>query len=506
MRQNIHNAPSVFQDLLKSLQKNSEKIAIVDKDGKKYTYEQFYQSISGAYQELKKRGIQKGDKILIAVPMSFQLYAVLEAVFALGATAIFLDPWMKGKKMGSVIKQVQPRLFIVTKKLSWITWLLPATWPLKKWKLGSIPFSHQPYEIAPIQPEDNALITFTGGTSGKPKGANRTFGFLEAQAKTLKEHLQSESQNTVEYTNFPIVGLAHFEMGNTLIVPQINLMKIHQCDAEKVVHQIIHQKVNRIVVSPSLLQKILSGLPKNHHIQNIITGGAPIPNSLIKNAIENFPAIHFEGIFGSTEAEPICISEFKDIYQYLKDPLKGVYVGQPVSEILLKIIQINHRPIETDEFASLALPEKEVGEIVVTGHHVNKNYYKNPEAFKKNKIVDAENTIWHRTGDLGYLENGQLFLVGRDHRIIERNDKNYYPYPLEQHISSAFGIQDVGYVQNSEGKIFLYLYTKDQKDPQKLKDAIENVGYPIDEVIFKKEVLPRDARHRSKLQVEKLTT
>lgn len=504
MNKNTQNIPPVFQDLLHSMQKNSEQTAIVDKDGNRYTYLELSQTISGAYHELQKRGIQKGDKILIAVPMSFQLYAVLEAIFALGATAIFLDPWMKGKKMGSVIRQVQPELFIVTRKISYFTWLLPATWKLKKWKLGKIIPSEKKYAIADIKNEDDALITFTSGTSGTPKGANRTFGFLEAQSNTLKAHLQSDDQNSVEYTNFPIVGLAHFELGNTLVIPQINLMKIHQCNAEKVIEHLLSQKVQRIIVSPSLLQKILSALPKKHDVKSVITGGAPIPSQLVRTAIEQFPEINFEGIYGSTEAEPICITPFKDIYQQLQEPLKGVYVGKPVDEIQLKIMRVQNGPVSTTEFKNACLNEKETGEIVVTGDHVNKSYYKNPKAFEKNKIVDENGTIWHRTGDVGYLEKGHLYLVGRDHRIIEKDGQTFYPYPVEQYLESSFGWSDVGYVQNSDGVIKLYLYSRKKVDTEAVLEAVRKIDYPVDYVVVSKKPLPRDARHRSKLQIENL--
>lgn len=495
----------VYQDLQKAFKTFATQTAIIDKDGKAYSYAEFECYISGTYHFLKEKNLKQGDKVLVAVPMSLQLYAILEALFALGATAVFLDPWMTGKKMSSVIRQVQPELFIVTKKLSRITWLLSATWKLKKWKVQTIPTSAKKYELAPVKDHDNALITFTSGTSGEPKGANRTFAFLHAQAETLKPHLLVEWKTVIDYTNFPIVGLANFAIGNTVAIPQLNLMKIHQANPKEVIEQLKNQQVERLIVSPALLKKILSSNQIPTHLKRVVTGGAPISTRLVKTALQNFKAIHFEAIYGSTEAEPICTTTFEEIEQHLKTPLKGVYVGEPVKEIQLRIIRYQNKPVSTADFENSQLSSLEVGEIVVSGNHVNKQYYKNATAFAKHKIVDQNGEIWHRTGDMGYMENNALYLVGRDHRIMEKEGKPIYPYPVEQLIEITFDLDDVGYVQTTTGRFILCYHATTPLAAETLKKAILEVGYPIDEIRYSKRPLTRDARHKSKLQLHPKT-
>ncbi|MCG8576386.1 MAG: AMP-binding protein [Flavobacteriales bacterium] len=502
---NIHPA---FNDLLQSFENYKDRIAIVDKDGTEYSYSDFKQHIVGAREILAQKGIKKGDKILVAVPMSLQLYAILEAILSMGAVAVFLDPWMKGKKMSAVIHQVKPDLFIVTKKIAKVSWLLRATWKLKKWKVDSIAPSSGELSIAAVEDNDNALITFTSGTSGTPKGANRTFAFLQAQAEVLKSHLKrADDQPYVDYTNFPIVGLADFAMGNTVVIPRINLMKIHKADSDDIANHLIEVKANRLIVSPSLLKRILIGLKgtnQNHHIAELVTGGAPISNELILNCLEELPTVKSEGIYGSTESEPICVTDFEQIKNKLQTPLKGVFVGRPVNEIEVKIVKWKNRPIETSEFENLIKTDGEVGEVVVKGDHVNKHYYQNEAAFKANKIVDSNGEIWHRTGDMAYLENGDLYLVGRSHRIMRRQDKNFYPYPLEQFIEQKFGLTDLGYVKLTDGRFVLFIGPGKEVNSRAIKKAIEEAGYPIDRIELCRKPLPRDARHKSKLQVEEL--
>ncbi|MFT5861007.1 MAG: acyl-CoA synthetase (AMP-forming)/AMP-acid ligase II [Flavobacteriaceae bacterium] len=496
-----------FHGILDSLERHPDRIAIIDKNGQSYTYGEFKQYITGARAELVKRGVVKGSKVLVFVPMSMELYALLEALFSLGATAIFLDPWMKGKKMGSVIKQVEPDLFIVTKKIARFSWLLSATWKLKKWKLDTINPSNDDWIIDEVSDLDNALITFTSGTSGKPKGANRTFAFLYAQASTLEDHLKGNTDDAcVDFTNFPIVGLADFSVGNTVVIPRINLMKIQDADSDQLVRHIHAMAVSRIIVSPSLLKKVVDGMNVNGHgaIEDIMTGGAPISNQLIKDCVEKHLEIKFEAIYGSTEAEPICLSPFQAILDSTTHPLDGVYVGVPVDDVEVCILNHLKGPVDVTYFESNQLSDQEIGEVVVTGEHVNKNYYKNKKAFEEAKIIDAHNVIWHRTGDMGYFKQGRLYLVGRDHRILEKDGKNIYPYPIEQEVEMKFGLNDVGYIQNSEGHFVMHLGAAENADIEEIKAHILHVAYPCDEVKAHRKALPRDARHKSKLLSEEL--
>lgn len=502
----IHH--EAFENIVATLEKYPERIALIEKSGRTYTYKELKNYITGARSALVKKGVKKGSKVLVFVPMSLELYALLEALFSLGATAIFLDPWMKGKKMGSVIRQVQPELFVVTKRIARLAMFLPSTWKLKKWKFETFAPNEEDWIIEPnIKGTDNALITFTSGTSGEPKGANRTFSFLKAQEQSLQHHLKGEEHIAyIDYTNFPIVGLADLAMGNTVVIPRINLMKIHKSDSLELATHLKDSGAMRLIVSPSLLSKINEGTKEIsiETLQHVVTGGAPISNSLIKNCLENHRHISFEAIYGSTEAEPIAMCTFKDVASQFDHPLKGVFVGTPITDIDIKIVRFKQDHIDAQYFRENELTDTEIGEVVVTGSHVNKNYYNNPAAFKKAKIVDDNNTIWHRTGDIGYLENGKLYLVGRDHRIYEKQGTRHYPYPIEQFVELHFGLQDVGYVQKKSGEFIMYIGSGQQVNSTEIREKIVAEGYPCDQVIVWSESLPRDARHKSKLQIEKL--
>ena len=497
-----------------TLHHHPDQLAIVDKNGKRYTYGDFSRHIAWSREKLQKKGVKKGTRVLIAVPMSMELYAILEAVFSLGAVAVFLDPWLKGKQMGKIIRQVRPDVFVIVSKYKWLAMLLPATWSIRRWwSVGKIQKSQKEWTFEPVTDHDVALITFTGGSSGMPKGADRTFGFLAAQLKALETHLAAGRQE-VDFTNFPIVGLAGFAAGNAVVVPSLNLMKVHKANSALIGQQIESEKVTRLILSPGLLKKVVEGWllkPSATAVKKVITGGAPIPFSLIRKSVAHFPDINFEAIYGSTEAEPIALTSFREMLQKTGDPFKGVLVGKPVKETKVCLIRTHTGPIQTEHFEPLKTERNKVGEVLVTGDHVNSSYFENEQAFRENKVVDRNGVIWHRTGDLGYFEQEELFLVGRLHRMVVRDGKEYHPYPLELYLETEHQLADTGYLEEPDGRVVLYLGSMNAAMQQKLKvgqlkKTIREKGYPLDHIFMKTEPLPRDPRHRSKLDIKALIT
>ncbi|MDB4075484.1 AMP-binding protein [Crocinitomicaceae bacterium] len=497
---------TAFDDIVHSLDSNRDKIALIDKEGVEYTYSEFKQMITGTRAHLESLGVKKGSKVLVFITMSAELYAVLEALFSLGAVTIFLDPWMKGRKMEGIIRDVKPDLLLLNKKASKYSWLLVSTWSLKKWKIKSLPRNNDEWKIEEVKSDDSALTTFTSGSTGNPKGANRTYAFIDAQAKALKAKLIGKnSDQNVDYTNLPIVALAGFAIGNTVVIPKINLMKVNKANSKELIEHIHGLKVSRLVVSPSLLKEILKGI-KSHgigSINHIVTGGAPISSKLI-NECMGHSEILFESMYGSTEVEPISGAEMRVIFEAQKNPLKGLFVGTPDALTKVVILTSNEENVDAQYFSDSQLPDGEIGEIVVTGDHVNKNYYKNAEAFARYKIIDSEGEIWHRTGDIGYLENNIIYLVGRENRIMKKGKDHFYPFPIEQFIQREFGVEDIGYLQNKLGEFVLHIGSDIDLDKQLVKEKIENAGYPIDHIEAQSKPLPRDPRHKSKLLVEEL--
>ncbi|MEC7987379.1 MAG: hypothetical protein VX278_19580, partial [Myxococcota bacterium] len=143
---------------------------------------------------------------------------------------------------------------------------------------------------------------------------------------------------------------------------------------------------------------------------------------------------------------------------------------------------------------------KDVGEIIVSGDHVNKAYIDNPEANKENKIYDREGRVWHRTGDRGYLDDkGCIWLVGRSKDVLVYGEQRIDPYVLEAPILQLDGVRQAALVMHHE-TLYLFLsfsfWTQDLRD--QIRECLRPYGLEKMEILLCRS-LPVDGRHNSKI-------
>ena len=158
-------------------------------------------------------------------------------------------------------------------------------------------------------------------------------------------------------------------------------------------------------------------------MRQLLVGGAPVPLSLQQRIKSAMPECTCYVIYGSTEAEPIAHYEMQ-----LGEESQPAFVGgHPADFIDVKIIDLPLEPIP-DGTGLEGLPHSEVGEVIVSGDHVNKGYIDNEQANRENKIKDDAGIIWHRTGDRGFFdEHGTIWLVGRELRRCDPSGETLRP-------------------------------------------------------------------------------
>ena len=145
----------------------------------------------------------------------------------------------------------------------------------------------------------------------------------------------------------------------------------------------------------------------------------------------------------------------------------------------------------------MTLGDGEIGEILVSGPHVLKKYYKNEAAFSANKII-VENIIWHRTGDSGLVKETELFLTGRCSQLIKNTNGFLSPFIIENKLQCIREIK-IGTIVEFNNQRILVLET--QLNINQLKPLLTNITH--DKVIILKKI-PRDLRHNSKIDYTKI--
>ena len=413
-----------------------------------------------AYQVLwQQKGWQSGDRIVVILKPSKELYAIALSLFSLGIVAVFIDTGMGRKKMQMAIRDSNAKAIISMKALIKLFWLVPALWPLQRFAVDgqSIGYSNVLQQVEPLIPSappltsiarsdtDHGLISFTSGSTGRPKGADRTHFSLIQQHLAIRDHWPDKAED-IDCPCFPVMVLHNLSCGMTTIMPKVDLAEPSQVNAEVVIDQIRQHKITRLSGAPAYLQGLVTYLSQQsselktvNEVKSIVVGGATVSKDLAQSIRTAFPLANARIVYGSTEAEPISDVS---IDEYLAEKQAGYLVGHIAPQIDLMISNVNEleqqgKLINENDLVQGMCNVGEIGEILVSGHHVLKQYIDNSEANRENKIprinVEATKSVWHRTGDCGYQDpQGRLWLSGRVKDVIRVNNYTLQAYPIEQ--------------------------------------------------------------------------
>ena len=369
--------------------------------------------------------------MLVFQPVSVDLYVALLAIFRLGLQAMFCDPAAGRKHLARCCALQPPRAFLGPLRAHLLRLVsgalrrvalpivtgcslpLPAT---LRWQSagGCAPRA----EIAPVAAETPALLTFTSGSTGEPKAAVRTHGFLRAQHRALADSLTLRA-GEVDLATLPIFVLANLASGITSILPDADLRCPGGLHVEPVTRQIRRFQPTRTAASPAFLERLLEAGTPLHAFRKIYLGGAPVFPGLLVRLGAAAPEAEIVAVYGSTEAEPMAHVSASDIAPEDLAAMRGgagLLAGMPVASIALRILPDRWGEplgaLSNKQFAQATCAPEVPGEIVVTGDHVLKGYLGGQGDWESK--FQVEGVTWHRTGDAGYLDRrGRLWLLGR---------------------------------------------------------------------------------------------
>lgn len=457
------------------------------------TFSSLRERIDRASAGLQREGLQPGDRAIVMIPMSIDLYVAMLALLDLGAIAVFVDPWIGWKQIASFAAYAEPRAWLGIPRshlLRLLAGKIPITVTTGK-RFGPFPARRTLSEIEEppgdgtvhaSQPDDPALITFTSGSSGEPKGANRTHRFLLAQHHALAAEFPMQDGD-VDMPMFPVFALNNLALGVPSVVPAMDFRRVDRVDGAAILRQMKEHGVTTCTASPPFFDRVAAvGDPG---LRRMLTGGAPVSDAQLRAWRRAFPKTEILIAYGSTEAEPVAHISAEERLE-LKG--QGFCAGKPIERIRAKLIPMGDK----------------IGELAVTGDHVCRDYYRNPKAVKENKIIDPDGTVWHRMGDTGYFDDqGRFWIVGRVHSTIRRGGELIHPQLVEQ---AARGedprIRRIAAV-GVEERVVLVIETDAGEELKKDVQA-RLAGHTVDEIRLTKNPLPVDPRHNSKIDYGKL--
>ena len=466
---------------------------------------------------LRQAGLRPGDTILVFLPMSAELYVALLAAFRLGLAAMVIDPGQGRAHLERCCRLYPPQALLAGPKVHLLRLVSPGLRRIPVKFVAGRPFPgavswRQAGSLAPdpaiypAAPETPALLTFTSGSTGLPRLAQRSHGFLLAQQRVLAASLEL-APGRVDLATMPIVTLANLAAGLTSLIPQADLRFPGRVDPAPIAAQIAAYRVNSIAASPALLDRLarfclarglaLPGLAR------IFTGGAPVFPDLLERLRQIAPRAEITAVYGSTEAEPIAkISRCELGGAELRAMAagRGLLAGNPVEAIRVSILPDRWGqplgPLSEAEFAALACPVEQPGEIVVSGEHVLAGYL-HGEGDRETKFR-VGGAVWHRTGDAGYMDRqGRLWLLGRCAARIADERGQLYPFSVEAAAAAWPGVSRAALVGLGNRRILVVEPGDGARfDPAGLKSCLAWAG--LDEIRLLKR-LPVDRRHNAKI-------
>jgi long-chain acyl-CoA synthetase len=279
------------------------------------------------------------------------------------------------------------------------------------------------FETCDTGPDDTAIILYTSGTTGQPKGAELTHlnmvvnGMVSAELCAMSGDANGRHATAVTLPLFHATAqtaqmLAYLHLGGTLVLlPRFDpAALLKTMAAERITHWVGVPTMYWALLKHAREQKIdVTSVAAT--LKLAVSGGAPMPVELMNDFEKTFGVRIVEG-YGLSETAPVAT------FNHLDRPSKPGTVGQPLFAVEVMVVDEKDEPVETGQ----------PGEVVIRGHNVMKGYYKRPD-----ETAEAMRNGWFHTGDIGTLDaDGYLSIVDRKKDMILRGGFNVYPREIEE--------------------------------------------------------------------------
>lgn len=481
------------------------------------TFGQLDQRSAALAARFRQKRLQPGQRVLVMIGISIDLYVAITALFRAGLVAMFLDPSAGRDHVRRCCQACPPDALLGPWKAQLLRivhgGLRPAQSIVYPAALeGGCPQCASGDPGLTICDADHpALLTFTSGSTATPKAAIRTHGLLAAQQAALAEAIDLQP-GQVDLATLPVFLLANLAAGVTSVLADAELRRPGAVQAEAVLKQIDRHAVVRSTGSPAFYQRLAEQCEREARklspLRQIYTGGAPVFPDLLERLQRLMPEGGPVTVYGSTEAEPIAHLAYCDVNAADRAAMKqgaGLPVGKPVRQICLRIVDPDRIAVgrmSADAFERARCAADVPGEILVAGDHVLQGYV-NPADDSETKLRVGE-AVWHRTGDMGRLDaEGRLWLLGRASAVIRDARGVVYPFAVECAARQVEGVVQAAVAAVGTQRV-LAVELAASADRSAVVDTLRD-GFieVVDEVV----VLPRvplDARHNAKVRYPEL--
>ncbi len=412
------------------------------------TFSELEQDSNRLATGLRRLGVEPGTRLALLVRPSIDFVSLVFALFKAGAVTILIDPGMGRKSLLRCLDEARPEGFIAIPLVHAVRTILGRRFARsrfnvtvgRRWfwsgvtidQLRQMGRQEAEFEIAATEADDPAAIIFTTGSTGPPKGVLYRHGNFDRQVTEIRDQYGIQP-GEIDLACFPLFGLFNAAMGVTTVIPDMDATRPAKVDPANIVEAVRDWQVTQAFGSPAVWNRVgpycLEHGIRLPSLRRVMSAGAPVPPIVLermKASIADDGDVHTP--YGATESLPVAtisatevLAETKALWQQGA----GTCVGRRFPGIEWQVIRIVDAPIPAiDQMEPLV--HGEIGELIVSGPVVTREYVTRIESNALAKIVDGER-IWHRMGDVGYLdEQDRFWFCGRmAHRVVTSNGPLY---------------------------------------------------------------------------------
>ncbi len=402
---------------------------------------------------LQKLGIQQGDRVIVSMLNCPEVVAAYQAITRAGGVIIPAMPLLKAPELRHIAANSQAKVVIASPMLFplWQAALkdVPTVQHLigTDFSLDELPgvegtvqvhryssvvasgaaFAERYLEALPnvmLVPDDLAVILYTSGTTGTPKGVALTHRNVVSNAASNRNAANDPNATTpeeevpTEQRQLAILPLAH---AYGLLVLNVGYLNGAMCvmhprfETKAVLSAIERHRITGFAGVPAMFVALLYASDTEQYDTSSLTycfsGSAPLPLAVLEGFEKKFNCSILEG-YGLSESSASLTGHRVGMVR------KPGSVGQPIEDVEVLIVDDNDQP----------LPMGEVGELIARGPNIMREYYQMPE-----ETQSVLRNGWLHTGDIGYIdEDGYVYIVGRKKDLIIRGGFNIYPHDVEE--------------------------------------------------------------------------
>lgn len=404
-------------------QRLPDKVALVTSDGTSFDYATFDREADRVASALRAAGIVNGDRVAIAMhnlpQFPFAYFGILRA----GAVAVPLNAFLTPVEVGRILEDAGVKAAItappfedVIRSADADVDSLQTILSVREWD------SIAPADVSPVEPstseDDLAVLSYTSGTTGEPKGAMLTHRNLLANLRQQMQVPQSANENDVFFLALPLFHI--FGLNVTLGLLAMNGatgLLLDRFEPIPSLRLIEEHKVTVLFGAPTMYTAWVETPGVDQYdlssVRLAISGAAPLSPDVLQRFKELFGVDVWEG-YGLTETSPTLTTN-----RMANDPRPNS-VGMPLPEVELRIVDEDGQDVEMGD----------TGEVLVRGPNVFKGYWQRKEETEA-AFVDG----WFRTGDVAVRdEEGYIYLVDRKRDLIIVSGFNVFPSEVEEAI------------------------------------------------------------------------